>query len=98
MRTRTLLLQKCMEEAEAIAQTQGTETKQSIVERTKDRSGTVKIKDAAMTRKLRDIAETLKSLLDLSTVAAVADFDTSFEEAMKAGAAGAWNDEGDAPI
>ena len=98
MRTRTLLLQKCMKEAEAIAQAQGTETKQSIVERIKERGGTVKIKDAATTRKLRDIAETLKSLLDLSTVAAVADLDTSFEEAMKAGAAGAWNDEGDAPI
>jgi hypothetical protein len=97
IKARSLLLQKCLAEAEAAAQAIGTESRQSATVKTRNGDSTT-IKDLTQTRKLRDIAETIKTLMDITTLAAMTESDDSFEKAMTAATSEVWTDGDDVPI
>lgn len=97
MKARSLLLQKCLKEAEEATQTIGTESKQSATVKTKS-GDSVTIKDATQIRKIRDIAETIKTLMDIATLASTAENDDSFERAMETAMTEAWQDGDDIPV
>lgn len=97
IKARSLLLQKCLAEAEAAAQAIGTESRQSATVKTRNGDSTT-IKDLTQTRKLRDIAETIKTLMDITTLAAMTESDDSFEKAMTEATSEVWTDGDDVPI
>ena len=97
IQTRSILLRKCMQEAQALAESDGTEARTTETVRTKDGDKVI-TKDVMKARKLRDLAETIKTLMDISTLATMAETDDSFEKAMSTATAEAWKDGDDVPV